>query len=167
MENNESQPIEGQTQLFGGDGLRAAPVRPYAGTIGHAGSDTSEARAEREPAGERQAVTIRHLENHEAAGVTVRQLREWTGWHHGTASGVLSVLHRSRVIVRLAEVRDGCKVYVLPVYVDGRPTESPGRTVGALADCKIRRRGFTDVVAYDGVEYLGAADLVRALRGES
>lgn len=52
---------------------------------------------------------------------------EATGWHHGTASGVLSNLHAGGRIHRLSVQRDGRKVYVLPEFVGGRRTENYGR----------------------------------------
>lgn len=48
------------------------------------------------------------------------------GWHHGQASGALSVLHKTGYVARLTEVRERCKVYVHPDFVGGRPIEEPG-----------------------------------------
>jgi predicted nucleic acid-binding Zn ribbon protein len=61
------------------------------------------------------------------SGLTWKELSEITGLHHGTASGVLSVLHKSGRIARLKESRDGCKVYVDVSCVKGRVIESQGR----------------------------------------
>jgi hypothetical protein len=108
------------------------PVLPYAGTSGWSGSSTSKARAVTADSdgttSERQAATIRYLAAMGSSGVTVAELREYTGWHHGQASGVLSVLHKESVIARLAESRQRCKCYVLPEFVNGRATEPHGRT---------------------------------------
>jgi hypothetical protein len=69
--------------------------------------------------------------------MTWRDLSNRTGWHHGNASGVLSVLHKSDLIIRLEESRVGSKVYVLPDYVDNRavsPRKERGLTKNQL--CK-------------------------------
>jgi hypothetical protein len=46
--------------------------------------------------------------------MTWKELAVETGWHHGTASGVLSVLHicKEGAIVRTYTTRNRCKVYV-------------------------------------------------------
>ena len=84
---------------------------PYAGTSGWSGSDTSRTRA----------VTA------DASGQTWAELGDKLGAHHGTASGVLSVLHKAGRIDRLTERRDRCKVYVLPEFTAGREIEVQGR----------------------------------------
>lgn len=106
---------------------------PYAGTSGHSGSDTSRERAERQDStgttADRQGqVLALLLLPPRIHGVTVKELREDLGWHHGQASSVLSCLHKDGKIARLTERRDRCLVYVLPEYVNGRETGSPGRT---------------------------------------
>ncbi len=61
-------------------------------------------------------------------GRTVAEIRDLLpAHHHGTLSGVLSVLHRDMVIARLTEKRGGCKIYVHPDYLDGRAAEQQGR----------------------------------------
>lgn len=47
--------------------------------------------------------------------------------HHGNASRVFSVLHKEGKIMRLATSRNAYRIYVLPRYVNGRPTETPGK----------------------------------------
>lgn len=105
------------------------PILPYAGTSGHSGSDTSERRARSEDGDgtttARQSETLRRLRDAGPDGMTWHDLADALGWHHGQASGVLSVLHRSGLIARLAASRNRCKIYVLPMFVDGRPTEEP------------------------------------------
>lgn len=100
---------------------------PYAGTSGYRGSDTSELRARREDnsgaTGKRQAETIQALKQAGFHGLTWKELSESTGWHHGKASGVLSVLHKTGHISRLSETRDRCKVYCHPDSVAERKTE--------------------------------------------
>jgi predicted transcriptional regulator len=60
-------------------------------------------------------------------GLTWKELSQITGLHHGTASGVLSVLHKTGRIARLKESRDGCKVYVDVSFIEGRVVEKQGR----------------------------------------
>lgn len=103
------------------------PELPYAGTSGHSGSSTSESRARSEDADgittARQTETIRALREAASRGLTWVELADPLGWHHGQASGALSVLHKTGWIARLTETRQRSKVYVLPEYVAGRPTE--------------------------------------------
>lgn len=116
----------------GGPTEAAPPVTPYDGgtSSGHSGTDTSAARAQREDADgttkARQQTVLNYLGTTAHHGVTVKALREVTGWHHGQASAALSNLHQGGLIARLTEVRDRCKVYVLPAHVEGRDTEPHG-----------------------------------------
>lgn len=108
-----------------------AALTPYAGTSGWSGSETSEARARTEDAdgttrGRQQAV-LAHLEDLGPQGTTWKELARAMGWHHGQASGALSVLHKEGRIARLAETRDRCQVYVLGQYVNDRETREHGR----------------------------------------
>jgi len=71
---------------------------PYNGTAGWSGTDTSQQRAldnihsGRELNNQQKAL---HLLKHMGKlGLTWKELAQETGWHHGTASGILSVLHR-------------------------------------------------------------------------
>lgn len=122
------------THACHGEGCRtcevlAKPVLPYAGTSGWSGSATSEDRARESDStgttGKRQSQVLELLDNVGEVGMTWSELSSITGWHHGTASGVLSVLHGSGDIVRLTEVRARSKVYVLPEYASGRFVEAP------------------------------------------
>lgn len=110
-------------------------VLPYAGTQGHAGSSTSQERAEREAADgtatQRQRMVLSHLETHGSHGLIWKELAEDFGWHHGQASSVLSVLHKTGRIARLSSRRERCSVYVLPHYVGDRRTEPHGGKVKA------------------------------------
>ena len=56
-------------------------------------------------------------------GATWKELAEQLSLHHGSASGVLSVLHLTGKVERLNETRNRCKIYVLPDFVAGRMTE--------------------------------------------
>lgn len=104
---------------------------PYNGSSGWSGTNTSKDRADHaDSSGDtkrRQNETIGHLFLTRNVGLTWRELADMTGWHHGQASGVLSVLHKNRRIARLLEKRDRCRVYVLPEYVAGRITDAQGR----------------------------------------
>ena len=63
-------------------------------------------------------------------GVTIAELRDaLPAHHHGTLSGVLSLLHRDMRIARLVDKRNGCKIYVEPDFLDGRSAEAQGRGV--------------------------------------
>lgn len=101
---------------------------PYGGTQGWSGTDTSQERAERDAtdgtATERQRWVLGRLKLMGHTGITVAELREASGWHHGVTSSILTVLHKDQKISRLVERRGRCKVYVLPDYVDYRD-ESP------------------------------------------
>lgn len=107
-------------------------VLPYAGTSGYAaGVATSEERARRDDAdgttSKRQSEVLARLAFYAEDGQTWRELATGRGWHHGQASGVLSVLHKAGKISRLTERRDRCFVYVLPEHVNGRDTQEQGR----------------------------------------
>ena len=107
------------------------PELPYNGTSGHSGTDTSKARVlHADRSGRtalRQAQALNLLSQREMAGLTWKEFSEITGLHHGTASGVLSVLHKTGRIARLKETRNGCKVYVDVFCVRGRVIEKQGR----------------------------------------
>lgn len=107
------------------------PELPYNGTSGHSGSDTSRQRAlSADRSGKtalRQAQALNLLSQRDMLGLTWKELSQITGLHHGTASGVLSVLHKTGRIARLKESRDGCKVYVDVSCIEGRVIEKQGR----------------------------------------
>lgn len=114
------------------------PVLPFAGTSGWSGSDTSRERAVTQDKDgttkNRQTLTLRILwEKSKYDGITWSELSEATGWHHGTSSGVLSVLHKGGFIVRLRERRNKCAVYVSPVFTNGR--ERSERKVKTCKNC--------------------------------
>ena len=100
------------------------PFLPYAGTSGWSGSETSKERAtEADASGEtarRQTRTMAIIEAAGPNGITWTELGQQTGWHHGTASGALSVLHKADQIKRLIERRGRCQIYVTPQNVNGR-----------------------------------------------
>ena len=98
------------------------PYKPYKGTAGWSGTDTSQARAIDNITSGReknhQILTLTHLKLSGLSGVTWKELADSQGWHHGTASGILSVLHQSGAIVRTIKRRNRCKVYVHQDYKD-------------------------------------------------
>lgn len=121
------------------------PTLPYeevdgTATAGHAGSEASRERAESEArdgtASRRQKITLDLLSEASTRGMTWRDLSEATGWHHGQASGALSVLHKTARVARLRMKRDKCQIYVLPSLVYDRPTSpyKPRPTVRANPD---------------------------------
>lgn len=119
-------------QVCAADRLKGKPVLPYGGTSGWSGTNTSRDRAvtadETGVTGERQSRVIELLAEKTTQGVTWKDVAGELNVHHGTASGVLSVLHKVGLIARLNETRDRCKIYVLPEYVDGRECETQGRS---------------------------------------
>lgn len=115
------------------------PFRPYSGTSGWSGSDTSRTRAvtsDRDgTTTARQQQVLDLLSSRGYDGVIWHDVAAEFGWHHGTASGVLSVLHKEGAIVRLAETRNRCKVYVSVDQVEGRPSEAHGRKPRPCSKC--------------------------------
>lgn len=135
---------------------------PYAGTEGWAGSETSKARAQADvvsgTASKRQRYILILAERAKERGITVAEIRD-ASLHHGRISGALSVLHKVGKLVRLSEVRDKCKVYVLPEYVNGRETEAHGvvhkadkETLDAAALVEARLRRDEDYDALFGLD---------------
>jgi predicted cupin superfamily sugar epimerase len=118
---------------------QSMPELPYAGTSGYSGTDTSEDRARIQDSNgttsKRQKETLMYLWMQHEQGVTWKEIADELGLHHGSASGVLSVLHLAGRIERLAETRNRCKVYVLPEYVAGRKTELHRGKKSAVHNC--------------------------------
>lgn len=102
------------------------PLTPYAGTSGWSGSETSRDRAVTQDKDgttkNRQSETMRLVLASKSYGMTWKELSEATGWHHGSASGVLSVLHKAGFIERLTDRRNKCAIYVGLESVNGRKT---------------------------------------------
>lgn len=112
---------------------------PYAGTSGWSGTDTSRARAiTSDTTGGtklRQLQVIKILNGLGEHGVTWKELAENTGWHHGQASGVLSVLHKEGRIARLVAKRGKCRIYVANNFINERETDSQGRKPKPCSNC--------------------------------
>jgi len=123
-----------QTTLFD-VGEWHLPVLPYGGTSGWSGSETSRDRAvtadKSGKTGKNQQEVLQQLELARGRGVTWQELSDATGWHHGTASGALSVLHKTGLITRLKDKRGKCAIYVLPDFVQDRETETHKPNVSA------------------------------------
>ena len=87
---------------------------PYRGTAGWSGTDTSKERAlynlrtGKEYNNQQKAL---ELLKDNPNGLTWKEFGQIADIHHGTASGVLSVLHKSGAIIRSTRVRNGCKIY--------------------------------------------------------
>jgi hypothetical protein len=105
------------------------PALPYAGTEGFAGSEASKKAAIdaviHGTASKRQRYVLILAGRAKERGVTVAELRD-ASLHHGRVSGALSVLHKVGKLARLKETRGKCSIYVLPEYVNGRPTSPHG-----------------------------------------
>jgi hypothetical protein len=118
------------------------PLLPYAGTSGWSGSDTSRERAEEADASgvtsARQTIVLELIGATETVGMTWHELTQLTGWHHGLASGALSVLHKTGHLARVTERRNRCQIYVLPQYVNGRETAKHGRKSDAETIAELR-----------------------------
>lgn len=114
-------------------------VLPYAGTSGWSGSETSKERALSEDSqgitAQRQRKVMTELQFAGEFGLTWKELANSFGWHHGQASGVLSVLHKEGFISRLTERRDRCAVYVLPNLVKNRDVSDHGRKKHTCSNC--------------------------------
>lgn len=112
------------------DSIDVTPILPYAGTSGWSGSQTSRQRATTADSNgltsKRQRTVTHLLRQAGEQGLTWNELGQKMNLHHGSASGLLSVLHKTNVIRRLTETRNRCQVYVLPEYVNDRTT-SPYR----------------------------------------
>lgn len=85
--------------------------KPYAGSMGWHGSGATSLN---------QSQTLHHVRVRGERGLTWFELAEIMNWHHGTASGQLSVLDKVGLIRRLKEKRGRSSVYVLSQYVNNR-----------------------------------------------
>ena len=100
------------------------PLLPYAGSSGWRGSEASRDRAFIEDANGttslRQRIALKRVWDQEFRGLTWKELGEIENIHAGQSSGVLSVLHKEGLVVRLKERRNRCSIYVAPAYVKER-----------------------------------------------
>lgn len=72
---------------------------------------------------------LRFLGQKKGKGLTYKEYDEMAGTHHGTSSGMLSVMHQEGLVAMLNERRGGSAVYVLPTWVKGRETLPHRKTV--------------------------------------
>lgn len=117
-------------------------VLPYNGTAGWSGSSTSKDRAVynvksgKEKNNQTKALEL--IKQMKSWGLTWKELSLETKSHHGTASGTLSVLHKTGQIVRTNKSRLGCKVYLHPDYITSTVTVEPhGRQNNYCTNCGI------------------------------
>ena len=141
---------------------------PEGHTTGHAGNGGSADRAHDEAsngkAAGRQRIVIETLRRVGAIGVTWKNLAEGNDWHHGQASGVLSVLHKEGRIACLAERRSNCSIYVLPQYVNDRPTVEHRGTRAAEDRAAVQRiRDLIGLGSPDG--FIPVSSIREALEG--
>lgn len=150
-------------------------VTPYpsaeGNTTGHAGNGGSADRAHYDEksgaASYRQRVTLAELAAFGLHGLTWKELAERNGWHHGQASGVLSVLHKEGRIACLKERRANCAVYVTPHHVNERPTVEHRGTKAAEDRAAVQRiRDLLDHYPHPD-DVIGARWVREALEGGS
>ena len=85
--------------------------------------------------GDYAAATLRLIANARGRGVTWVDVADVVGGHHGSASGVLSKLHKEGRIVRLTERRGRCKVYMLRGYAGLLPVDPPPVSKARITTC--------------------------------
>lgn len=98
---------------------------PYGGTgSGYSGSATSRERQEREDGlgktAYRQREALQAITQAGRDGMTVSEIEERYGWHHGQSSSALTHLHRADHVCRITERRNGQEIYILPMYLGER-----------------------------------------------
>lgn len=76
-------------------------------------------------ASKRQRYLLILAERAKERGITVAEVRD-ASLHHGRVSGALSALHKKGKLARLEEMRGRCRIYVLPEFVNDRPTQGHG-----------------------------------------
>ena len=100
------------------------PVLPYAGTSGWKGSEASRDRVIQDDrsgkTSARQVTALHRVRTQGERGLTWKELGEIENWHAGQSSGVLSVLHKAGLIVRLMDRRSRCSIYVTPEFINNR-----------------------------------------------
>jgi DNA-binding MarR family transcriptional regulator len=105
---------------------------PYRDGTGNSQAGPSADRQEREDgtglSAYRQTMALGLLESEGPMGMTVSELASKTGWHHGQASNVLSVLDKAGHIKRLEDQREGKSIYVLEQFMAGRNLARRRRT---------------------------------------
>ena len=92
------------------------PVRPYTQdgqpSSGWSGTDTSR---DAEPVrAASQGAVLAFVTSRGTYGATVAEVRDYTGFHHGIASGALSNLAKRGHLTMTDDKRKRCRVYVAP-----------------------------------------------------
>lgn len=127
------------------------------GTGGHSGSDTSQARAERDRDSGRHTQraddTLLFLALRGPLGATWFELADFLEVHHGAASGILSNLHKAGKIARTPARRNRSKVYVLPQYVGEEVAEPYG---GRKAERDLALQRLEMIKSVIGDQYAGS-----------
>jgi DNA-binding transcriptional ArsR family regulator len=102
--------------------MSSQPYVPYGGTAGWSETDTSQERAlfnlrtGREYNNQQKALAL--IKQSAEEGLTWKELSQATDMHHGTATGVLTVLYKSGAILRTNKVRNRCRVYMDISFTD-------------------------------------------------
>lgn len=83
-------------------------------------------------------------------GLTVKEYRDRYAIHHGVASSHLSNLHEAGYLRKLKQRRDRCGIYVLPHFVEERPTvphvkNSPKRLHEVIVEKEVVREVTVEV----------------------
>lgn len=125
------------------------PFLPYAGTGGHAGSEASRDRAEREAGdgtlADRQRAVLDYLDYIGISGATWATVGQHLALHHGQVSGALSNLHAGGAVFMLRKRHNRSHPYVHAkyrgFYQDSEVHDSPKTTKAGQ-----RRVGFEDLV---------------------
>lgn len=128
--------------------MSSQPVLPYAGTLGWSGTGATTLA---------QSLALNHVRAQGERGLTWFELAEIMNWHHGTASGQLSVLDKGGVITRLKEKRGKSSVYVLNKYVNGRESAKPRKRMLTLTLNVAEGVSADEVIDYLNAQALCAA----------
>jgi hypothetical protein len=130
---------------------------PYAGTSGFSGTNASMDRALKNDStgktGRVQGMVTAFARSWASHWVTIKDLRaQFPGEHHGTLSGALTALHQDGRLIRLAEQRDRCSIYVAPGFEGVRETLDPAKPKKRTV-VEFRR---SELSSYIGLKVLGA-----------
>jgi DNA-binding PadR family transcriptional regulator len=152
---------------------------PYAGSSGHSGGASSEARAMREDAtgitGARQKQVYEMVSSAASTGLTDREVQDALRIGHGASSAALTRLQKTGFLTRLKEQRNGNEIYVLPAHVGDREVAHyrPNTTSAQLRESNERLtetlnrvRALLRVTQKAGDVVLSVTDLENALYQE-
>jgi hypothetical protein len=128
--------------------MSSQPILPYAGTLGWSGVGATTLA---------QSLALNHVRAQGERGLTWFELAEIMNWHHGTASGQLSVLDKGGAISRLKERRGKSSVYVHNLFVNGRELAKPRKRMLTLILDVADGASADDVIDYLNAQALCAA----------